>query len=91
MHSKFKFCFNGGFCSFSGRVLVARLLVPDVWLGAAINGYNDLLHLLVYRYISLIYEHLGHLGRFSKNKFIQNEGKIKCKENEIIKQKVKKK
>ena len=77
MHSKSKLlirlCFTGDFCSFSGRVLVGRLVVPDVCLGVAVNGYDDLLQLLVYRHISLIQK---HLGRFSNKKLIQNE-KIK--------------
>ena len=39
---------------FTGRVLIARLIVPEVWLSAAVNGYDDLLQLHVYRHISLI-------------------------------------
>ena len=53
------------FCRFSGRVHV----VPDVYLSAAVYGYDDLLQLLVYRHISLNSE---DLGRFSNKKLIQN-------------------
>ena len=49
-------------------------------LSAADNGYDDLLQLIVYRHISLIKE---HLGKFPNTKLIQNEVKIKRKENEI--------
>ena len=77
MHSKSKLliriCFTGDFCSFSGRVFVARLVVPDVCPSAAVDGYDDLLQLLVYRHISLVSE---HLGRFLNKKLIQNEEKM---------------
>ena len=45
-----RLCFTRDFCSLSGRVLSARLIVLEVCLSAAVNGYDDLLQLLVYRH-----------------------------------------